>query len=242
MRALVMAGGEGRRLLPLTSNLPKPLLRVGDVPILEHVLAQLHRHGVRQVTLAVAHLASLIEAYCGNGIRGLSISYLHEDVPLGTAGAISLLKNYDEPFFMMNGDFLSDINLQAMLAEHKAHQAMLTVATKRMYLDLKLGMVDVDVKGRVSAYREKPRLEHRFGLGIYIIDPAVRRFMTPCERIDMPDLITRLIAAGEIVASYDHAGRWTDIATPAEYAKVDEECRAMASGAVASRAVGESIS
>ena len=239
MRALVMAGGEGRRLLPLTLDLPKPLLRVGDKPILDHVLAHLQRHGVKHVTLAVAHLASTIEAYCGTGIRGLRISYLHEDVPLGTGGAIALVKSYDEPFFMMNGDVLTDINLQAMMAEHIAHKALLTVATKVMYTDLTLGVLDVDAMGRVSEYHEKPRLEHRFGLGIYIIDPAVRRFMTPHQRIDMPDLITRLIAAGEVVASYDHKGRWTDIGTPSEYAKVDEECRAMAA-AVTSPASSES--
>jgi NDP-sugar pyrophosphorylase family protein len=223
-----MAGGEGRRLLPLTLDLPKPLLRVGEMPILEHVLTNLQHHGVQHVTLAVAHLASTIKAYCGAGIRGLRISYLHEDVPLGTGGAIALLKNYDEPFFMMNGDVLTDINLQAMMAEHIAHKALISVATKVMYTDLTLGVLEVDTMGRVSAYREKPRLEHRFGLGIYVIDPQVRRFMTPHQRIDMPDLITRVIAAGEVVASYDHKGRWTDIGTPSEYAKVDEEWRAMA--------------
>ena len=240
MRALVMAGGEGRRLLPLTLNLPKPLLRVGDMPILEYVLAHLQRHGVQHVTIAVAHLASTIEAYCGTGIRGLRISYLHEDIPLGTAGAIVLLKHYDEPFFMMNGDVLTDIDLQAMKAEHMARKALLTVATKLMYTDLTLGVLDVDTMGRVSAYREKPRLEHRVGLGIYIIDPAVRRFMTPNQRIDMPDLITRLIAAGEVVASYDHKGLWTDIGTPGEYAKVDREWPGMGAP-TASRGASEFV-
>ena len=241
MRALVMAGGEGRRLLPLTSNVPKPLLRVGDKPILEYVLAQLERYRVDHVTLAVAHLASLIEGYCGYGIRGLRISYLREQNPLGTAGALAILEDFTEPIFMMNGDVLTDINLRAMLARHKANKALITVATKRMYTDLTLGVLDVDAGGRVSAYREKPRLEHRFGLGIYVVDPAVRRLMTPHQRVDMPDLITRVIAAGHPVAAYDHKGRWTDIGTPGEYAHVEQEWRAMAMSASGSSAA-ESIS
>lgn len=223
MHALVMAGGEGRRLLPLTENLPKPMLRVGGVPMLDHVLLHLKRHGVTRVTLAVAYFASIIETYCGSSIHGLKISYLREETPLGTAGAISLLEDIDAPFFMMNGDVLTDIDLRSMLEQHKEHKAALTVGTKCMHTDLSLGILETDAAGRVTQYREKPRIEHRYGLGIYLVDPLVRNYMARNQRIDMPDLINRLIQEDRVVASYDHKGAWTDIGTPSEYSKVEKD-------------------
>lgn len=226
MRALVMAGGEGRRLRPLTNGLPKPLLPVGDKPILEHVLLQLRQFEIRNVTLAVAHLAPMIEMYFGSGTHlGMQLSYLREDVLLGTAGAVSRLADFDESIVMMNGDILTDLDLMAMLDEHRLHQAALTVASKVMYTDLSLGVLDVNENGIVLCYREKPQLSYRVGLGIYIIDPVVKAFMRPGERVDMPELINRLICGGRTVATYQHNGKWIDIGTPEEYARVEEESR-----------------
>lgn len=222
-RALVMAGGEGRRLRPLTEKLPKPLLHIRGRPILEHILRALRGAGVDHVTISVSYLACMIRDHFGTGEQfGLRISYLHEDKPLGTAGALGLLDEFDRPAFMVNGDILSDIDLLSMLDEHRAWGAGLTVAAKTVHTDLSFGVIELDRDGLVRGYREKPRLSHRLGLGIYVVDPVVKRVLSPGERVDMPDVIARLIDDGVTVAPYDHAGKWLDIGRPEDYARADE--------------------
>ena len=223
MRALVMAGGEGRRLRPLTHETPKPLLRVGGKPILEHLLVCLKRSHVDRVTVAVAHLASKIEAYFGTGAnQGMRISYLHESVPLGTAGALAQLEDFDETILMVNGDILTDLEFTQLVAEHHSQNAVLTVASKIIHTNLSLGVLDVDSSGLVAAYREKPRLEHRVGIGVYVVDPMVKEFIPVNQPLDMPELINMLVSAGNTVACYEHAGNWIDIGTPDEYDRVEE--------------------
>lgn len=219
-----MVGGEGCRLRPLTNHTPKPLLPVGKYTILEHTLMLLRQYGITEVTLAVNYLASKIEARFGDGQQmGMRITYQREPVPLGTAGALSLLSDFNHTILMMNGDILTDLDVSELIACHYSHAAVMTVASKRMYTDLNLGVLDIQEDGLISAYREKPRLEHRFGIGMYIVDPAVKQYLHPAERIDVPDLIMRLIAARQRVASYDHTGRWTDVGAPEEYARVQAE-------------------
>jgi len=221
-----MAGGEGRRLRPLTNKTPKSLLRVGDHPLLEHTLLQLRRYGIDDVTLAVNYLASMIQDYFGSGEQlGMNISYLHENSPLGTAGAMAHFSDFEDTIVVMNGDLMTDLNFAEMLALHRSRGAILTVASKVMYTDLSLGVLDLDERGLISGYREKPRLEHRFGIGIYIVEPAVKAFVQPGQRLDMPDLITKLISQGRTVACYDHLGKWTDIGLPEDYAKAQEQAR-----------------
>jgi NDP-mannose synthase len=223
MRALVMAGGEGRRLSPLTRDTPKPLLRVGGKPILDHLLQHLQRFGVDRVTLAVAHLAPKIKAYFGTGAdRGMSISYLHEDIPLGTAGALGRLDHFAEPILMLNGDILTDLDITELVAEHRRRNAALTVASKIMHTNLTLGILDMNQSGLVAAYREKPRLEHRVGIGIYVVNPEVKEFIRDNKPLDMPELINTLIARGKTVAGFNHSGNWVDIGTPEEYARAEE--------------------
>jgi NDP-sugar pyrophosphorylase family protein len=223
MRALVMAGGEGRRLNPLTRDTPKPLLLVSGKPILDHLLQHLQRFGVDRVTVAVAHLAPKIKAYFGTGAeRGMSISYLHESIPLGTAGALARLDHFDEPILMLNGDILTDLDFTELVTEHRTRNATLTVASKIMHTNLTLGVLDLDESGLVAAYREKPRLEHRVGIGIYVVNPEVKDFIPDNKPLDMPSLINTLIARGKTVAGYDHSGNWIDIGTPEEYARAEE--------------------
>jgi NDP-sugar pyrophosphorylase family protein len=226
MKALVMAGGEGRRLRPLTISVPKPLLEVWERPILEHVLLQLAKHGIDEAVVAIAHLGPMIEDRIGNGdALRMSISYYRETNPLGTAGALGQIPNFNSTIVMMNGDVLTDLDFSQLVASHRAAGAILTVATKVMHTDLTLGVLDTTSEGIVTAYREKPRLSHRFGLGMYVIDPTVKAFLGPNERIDMPEVINRLIAAGQTVSCYDHGGQWIDIGTPEEYARVEGQSR-----------------
>jgi len=218
-----MAGGEGRRLSTLTRDTPKPLLRVSGKPILEHLLRRLRQFGVDRVTLAVAHMASKIEAYFGDGEQlGVQIDYLHEKTPLGTAGALGLLNRFDDSILMLNADILTDLDFHQLVAHHLAHRAKLTVASKMMHTQLSLGVLETDGNGMVSGYKEKPQIEHRVGIGIYVVSPQVREIIPANKRIDMPEVINTLLAAGKPVASYTHHGNWIDIGTPDEYARLEE--------------------
>jgi mannose-1-phosphate guanylyltransferase/phosphomannomutase len=219
-----MVGGEGRRLRPLTNHMPKSLLQIANRPILEHTLLLLRGFGITDITLAVNYLASMIEDRFGNGSNlDIRISYQHERYPLGTAGALGQLPQFDDTVLMMNGDVITDIDLSEMLARHRSHSAAMTVASKVMYTDLSLGVLDVGADGLIEAYREKPRLEHRFGIGIYLVEPIVNDYITPGERVDVPELIARLLGDGQRVACYDHAGKWTDIGLPEDYARAQQE-------------------
>ena len=223
MKALLMAGGEGRRLRPFTSAVPKPLLELGNRPILEHTLLHLRSHGILDVTLTVNYLAHMIEDRFGDG-EGLQmrLRYQREELPLGTAGALREVADFHEPLLMMNGDILTDLDIGLMRSRHLASQAALTVASKVMATELSLGVLDTADDGSVTGYREKPRLLHRFGLGIYMVNPEVKALIEPGERIDAPALIARLIAHGKKVDYHDHPGRWVDIGLPEEYIRMRE--------------------
>ena len=223
MKALLMAGGEGKRLRPFTSSVPKPLLELGTRPILEHTLLHLRTHGILDVTLTVNYLAHMIEDRFGDGeTLQMRLRYQREELPLGTAGALKEAADFDEPLLMMNGDILTDLDIGLIRNRHLALQAAMTVASKVMTTELSLGVLDTAEDGSVTGYREKPRLQHRFGLGIYIVNPEVKALIEPGERIDAPTLIARLIARGKKVAYYDHPGRWVDIGLPEEYIRLRE--------------------
>jgi NDP-sugar pyrophosphorylase family protein len=218
-----MAGGAGKRLHPLTQDLPKPLLRVRGKPILEYILLRLQLAHVDDVTLAVSHLASKLEAHFSSGAKhGLRISYLHEDFPLGTAGALGLLERFEETILMTNADILTDIDFGKMLTQHRDQAAVLTVASQLRHTQVSLGVLELGANGMVSGYLEKPRLEHRVGIGIYAVEPEVKAFVPPGRPFDMPEVINALVAAGKKVGCYDHAGNWIDIGTPEEYSRAEE--------------------
>lgn len=223
-RALIMVGGQGQRLYPYTAHLPKPLMPVGDKPILEHIIRRLCHHGITDITLAVSHMASLIQAFCGDGARfGATIDYLHEGRPLGTAGAIGLLPEPRGTLLVTNGDILSNLDLHAMAAEHRASGAAITVASKMQVTDVSSGVLDTDADGFVTDYREKPRLHHRIGIGTYLVEPAAQALLARGEPAHMPDLIVTALRAGQRVASYDHGGDWIDIGRPEDYARAQAE-------------------
>jgi NDP-sugar pyrophosphorylase family protein len=215
LEALVMAGGRGSRLDPLTAFLPKPLVPVADRPVLEHAIAMMAAQGVRDIAVSLGYLAPLVQAYFGDGARfGVRIRYLVEQHPLGTAGAIGLLGGWRDTLFVMNADILCDLDLRAMLARHAAARAVATVATAEQVIRLPTALLDTDADGRVLRYREKPELRHQVAIGCYMIEPAAGLFLRPGERIDMPDLVQRLLDAGSPVASHPHPGRWIDVGRP----------------------------
>ncbi|MBI1878351.1 MAG: NTP transferase domain-containing protein [Chloroflexi bacterium] len=223
MKAIILAGGKGTRLAPYTTVLPKPLMPIGDVPILEVVLRQLAYHNFTDITLAVGYLAELIMAYCGNGAKyNLKLDYSREETPLGTAGPIGLVSGLNETFLVMNGDLLTTINYTEMLRHHKQHGAIATVATYRRDVKIDLGVLETNGHNTVTNYVEKPTYHYTVSTGVYIFEPAVLRYIPQGQRLDLPELILHLLGTNEPVSSYLHTGYWLDIGRHDDYQQAME--------------------
>jgi len=227
-RAVILAGGKGTRLAPYTTVFPKPLMPLGETPILEVVLRQLAGHGFGRATLAVGHLAELIEAFFGDGSKyGIALDYSREEEPLGTAGPLALIDGLTEPFLVMNGDVLTTLDYGAFLAEHGASGAAASVATKVRTTRIDFGIVETDADGDITGYIEKPEHEYRVSMGVYAFSPAALAHIERGGRLDFPDLILRLLAAGERVRSVPFDGYWLDIGRHDDFARAQEEFQAM---------------
>ena len=224
MRAVILAGGKGTRLAPYTTILPKPLMPVGDMPILEIVIRQLARHGFNELTLAVGHLAELLMAYCGDGSRfDVKIDYSREEQPLGTAGPIALVSNLNETFLVMNGDLLTTIDYGAMLKYHRERGALATIACYQRDVKIDLGVIDVDSDNWVANYIEKPTYHYAVSMGIYIFEPAILGYITRGQRLDLPELVLNLIKEGKKVNVYNFDGYWLDIGRHDDYEQAIDE-------------------
>ncbi len=218
MTAVILAGGKGTRLRPYTVSLPKPLMPVGDRPILEIVIQQLKKAGVRRVIIAVGYLESLIRAYFGNGRRfGVEIIYSSEHEPLGTAGPLNLIADMlDDTFFFMNGDVLSNIDFSAMLDFHRSEGALATIGLTQRTVNIDFGVVEIDEARRFAAWQEKPTLGYLVSMGVYLFEPLVIEHL-PMGFFNVPELIERLGEEDELVKGYVHEGFWLDIGRPDDY-------------------------
>ncbi len=227
-RAVVLAGGKGTRLGPYTATLPKPLVPVGDMPILEVVIRRLHGFGIDDVTLAVNHLATLVMAYFGDGARfGVGIDYALEDKPLGTAGPLATLRAVDGTLLVLNGDLLTDIDYHAMLTRHRDSRAAITVGLYERQQGIDFGVVQIDDDDCVVGYDEKPVQQFLVSMGVYLVEPRAVALLTRGERADMPDLV-RLACAHDLpVSGYRHRGYWLDIGRPDDYARAQDDFPAM---------------
>lgn len=218
MQAVVLAGGKGTRLAPYTTAFPKALVPVGDMPILEIALRQLSHFGIRDITIAVGHLAELIMAYFGDGERlGLRIRYSREQLPLGTAGPLTLIDGLDQPFMVLNGDLLTNLDFRRFIEHHTKSGASATVATYKRDVQSEFGMLTVDETGDVIDYQEKPTYSYLVSMGIYVMQPSILGLLERGQRCDLPDLVLRLLAGGERVAAYQFAGYWLDVGRPGDY-------------------------
>jgi dTDP-glucose pyrophosphorylase len=224
--AVLMAGGEGRRLRPLTGTMPKPMLPVGDRPLMEHVVAQLRSAGITQVTIATHYKGEHIEDHFGDGARfGVNIDYVREEQPLGTAGALGLGGRPASTVLVMNGDVLTRINYQSMLAFHRDNAAVLTVAVREYDMQVPYGVIETEGVA-VRALKEKPRLQFFVNAGVYLIEPDAHAYIVPGERLDMTDLIERLLAAGRRVVSFPVSEYWIDIGQHPDYEQVQSDIKA----------------
>lgn len=226
MRAIVLAGGRGTRLAPYTTVFPKPLMPIGDVPIVEIVIRQLRHFGFRRVTLAVGHLSELIRAYLDNRreyFHGIEIDLSYESTPTGTAGALARIPDLDETFLAMNGDILTDLDYGKLIDHHRAAGAALTIAISRRRVKIDLGVVETTDAGYVSGYREKPELSYTVSMGIYVYEPRALRFIPEDTYFDFPDLVKRLLTNHEPVSTYLWDGYWLDIGRPEDFQAAGEQ-------------------
>ena len=225
---VILAGGKGTRLMPYTTVLPKPLMPVGEYPILEILLRQLSAQGFRRITLAVGHLSGLIQAYFKEGQDwNLEITYSYETTPLGTAGPIARLPRHDRSTLVLNGDLLTTIDFGKVVRFHYENGALATIGMKRRKEAVQFGVIETEPNGRITQYREKPHLDYLVSMGIYVFSPVVRDFIPRGQKFDFPDLVQRLLQQDKKVLGFESDAYWMDIGRPDDYEKANEEFPSM---------------
>ncbi len=218
MRAIVMAGGLGSRLGPLTTVLPKPLMPLADRPIIDVVLRQLVAADAEHISISVGHLGGLIEAWVSHEPDyGVPVEFVYEESPLGTAGALKNVGSPSGTFLAMNGDVLTTLQFADLTAAHERSGAIATVAVKDREVRVDYGVVHTNPAGNIARLEEKPVLSYTVSMGIYAFDPRIIDLIAPGERIDFPDLLLRAIGAGETVGTYAFDGYWRDIGNRDDY-------------------------
>ena len=219
MKAIILAGGRGTRLAPYTYVLPKPMMPIGDKAILEVLLRQLKRAGYNHIVLTVGHLAGLMQAFFQDGQQfDLDITYSYEAKPLGTAGPLALVPNLDRTFLVSNGDVLTSLNFTEFANFHHQQGGICTIAMHERQVHIDLGVIEQHNGDHViTGYVEKPTLEYRVSMGIYIFEPRVLDYIPKNEYLDFPDLVKILLANGERVIGYPFSGYWRDLGNPEDY-------------------------
>jgi dTDP-glucose pyrophosphorylase/CBS domain-containing protein len=217
VRAVIMAGGSGVRLRPLTDDTPKPMLPVGDRPLMELTLERLRQAGIQRVNVATHYRPEKITEHFGDGSAfGMKIDYVSEEQPLGTAGALGLIGKTEESLLVINGDILTRMDFRALVEYHCKHGADLTVAVREYALQMPYGAIESDGP-RVVRVTEKPTVRFLVNAGIYLVEPRVLSYLVPGQRADMTDLIQKLIDDGRTVVSFPIVEYWLDIGQLADY-------------------------
>ena len=220
---VIMAGGYGKRLLPLTETVPKPMLPVNGRPLLEHMLDKLQRAGIRSVNVATHYLsASIVNHFHDGSEFGVRLNYFPEAEPLGTAGALAKMSSGTDPLLVINGDILTGVDIRAMLHFHREHNAQLTVGVRQYDIEVPFGVVETDGVN-VTRIAEKPVLRHFINAGIYFVNPAMCRLVPENRYFDMPDLIEAVIASGSTVISFPVREYWLDVGQLEQYQKAEAD-------------------
>jgi NDP-mannose synthase len=228
-RAVILAGGRGTRLAPLTSVLPKPLMPIGERTILELVVERLESCGIVDITFCVGYLSHLIRAvFDSRENNGVNISYVFEQHPLGTAGPLRLVDGLEDTFVVMNGDVLTDLDYTDLLAYHRSQQNVVTVATHARSIKIDYGVLQFEGDGngnghvngqRITGYVEKPEYTSAVSMGIYAFEPSALDYIARDEPSDFPDLVQTLLRADQPIGAYPHDGMWFDIGRQHDYAQ-----------------------
>jgi len=223
-RVIIQAGGLGTRLHPYTTVLPKPLVPVGEHPILETMVHQFVSQGFSRITITLGHLGHLIMAVIGDGSRfGAEVDYVWEEKPLGTIGAVTLVKDLnEEPFLVANGDLLTDFDYRTFMKEHASGQASLSVGTYHKKVEISLGVFELDVGRRITGFREKPTISLPCSMGIYAIEPALLDLIPRNQYFGFDDLMTICLDQDLPVRAHLFEGHWLDIGRHEDHAKASE--------------------
>ena len=229
IQAVILAGGKGTRLRPYTMLIPKPLVPIHEIPVIEIVLRQLKKWGFNNVAITLGHQAELIRAHFseGNSLE-LNLSYSVEESPLGTAGPLAQLENLADNFLVLNGDLLTTLNFQELFDEHCRTDAMVTVAAHERYIPIEFGVIEGEA-GRVKDYIEKPNLKYMVSMGIYAFSKKVLSYVPKGERLDFPDLVKALLAEDKQVNFYPFDGYWLDIGSGKDFERAVDEFPSMRS-------------
>lgn len=232
MEAVILAGGKGTRLKPYTTTIPKPLVPVGERPILGIVLEQLRGAGVKKVTITVNHMSELIMAFFGSGERfGIKIEYSLEDKPLGTVAPVKLIKSLPEHFFVMNGDLLTDIDFAKLYDYHIASGCELTVATYQRDSVIDFGVIDIDrATHRAVGFREKPKYHFDVSTGVYVYSRAVLDRVPDDTPYGFDNLMLDMLKDNSPVNIYEHTGYWLDIGRPDDYEQANRDWEVVLNG------------
>ncbi len=229
-RAVILAGGMGTRLRPYTVVLPKPLMPIGEYPILEVIIRQLIAGGFDHITLAVNHQAEIIKAFFQDGKRwGIRIDYSLEDKPLGTMGPLTLIDDLPENFLVTNGDVLTDLDFAAFHDEHVDRESIFTISSMRRQHRIDYGVLDTDGSGVLTGFREKPSVEYEVSMGVYMVSAEALSFIPKNRLYGFDNLMLDLLAAGRPARVRPFEGYWLDIGRPDDYVKAIEEFEAMKS-------------
>lgn len=232
MEAVILAGGKGTRLKPYTTTIPKPLVPVGERPILGIVLEQLRTAGVKKVTMTVNHMSELIMAFFGTGERfGLKIEYSLEDKPLGTVAPVKLIKDLPEHFIVMNGDLLTDIDFAGLYDYHVQSGCELTVATYQRDSVIDFGVIDIDRDThRAIGFREKPTYHFDVSTGVYVYSRSVLDRVPDGRAYGFDSLMLDMLRDGAPVNIYEHPGYWLDIGRPDDYEQANRDWEKVTNG------------
>jgi NDP-sugar pyrophosphorylase family protein len=228
MKAVVLAGGKGSRLAPYTKILPKPLMPIGDMPILEIILRQMKHSSIDEVVLTVGHLGDLLCTFFQDGKRfGLKIRYSYEEQPLGTAGPLSLVQGLDETFLVTNGDILTTLKFEDLIEYHRSKKGIATIACHQRKVFIDYGVLQTAATNEITQYIEKPVYDFSVSMGIYVFEPEVLNYIPHNQYLDLPSLVLTLIDAGERVLSYPYCDYWMDLGRLSDYEQAVQDFEAM---------------
>ena len=224
MKAVIQAGGKGTRLRPYTLVLPKPMMPVGELPVIELLIRWLRRNGVQDCIVTTGYLGHLLRTFCGDGSRwDMNLVYTEEPAPLGTVGALDLLRDQlDDTFLVVNGDLVTDLSLRSLLHFHRGHGGPLTVGTVRKDVHVDMGVLDLDADARLVEFREKPTLSYQVNMGLYCMEPSVLDLIPGGIPFGFDDLVFQMLDHGQPVHAYHHDGEWLDIGRPEDFQRAQD--------------------
>jgi NDP-mannose synthase len=226
-RAVILAGGRGTRLRPYTVVLPKPLMPIGEYPILEVVVRQLRQQGFGHITLAVNHQANLIQAFFQDGQKwGVQIDYSMESMPLSTIAPLALIPDLPDHFLLMNGDVLTDLDVRTLYEKHLAENRIFTIAAATRTQMTDYGVLHTNRQLHLTGFEEKPVTSYLVSMGVYVVSKTILQFIPPAQKYGFDELMLDLLAKKERVHVHNHEGYWLDIGRPDDYLKAIEDFEA----------------